>query len=80
MENINKSFEELIAPTNFIKVFKDELSFVEWCELGTIEDLECVLSTFKEYDELYEHCAVIVKIIKNKTKWNLKHNTLQDLQ
>lgn len=66
ISQLNQSFEELIVPTNFVKVFKHELDFKKWCEMGTIEDLECVLATFKEYDELYEYCAIIVKTIKEK--------------
>lgn len=74
VSQLNQIFEELIVPTNFIKNFKEESDFKEWCEMGTVEDLLCTLERFKEYEELYEYCAIIVNIIKEKQNGTRKRH------
>jgi hypothetical protein len=52
-------------PTNFVKSFKDNSEFTEWCREGSINDLYCTLKAFKEC-ELYEHCVIISNVIREK--------------
>jgi hypothetical protein len=57
------SYQSIINPLNFIKIFKDAAAFRLWCEEGSKEDLRCTLKAFEEA-ELYEHCAIINKVLK----------------
>jgi len=64
MEKLNDLYLELINPNNIITHFKSDLEFKSWCECGDIEALECTLKAF-EQEELYEHCAIIFKVLKS---------------
>lgn len=68
IDKLIEVFEEMIIPTNFVKTFDDMDEFRRWCHDGNVEDLEHALSAFKEYEEVYEYCAIIVEVIKEKNK------------
>ena len=61
-DDINKMYEQILMPTEFIKEFKNIDEFREWAMDGTILDLKEAISVFQDY-ELYEHCAVMQKLI-----------------
>ncbi|MDC1282521.1 hypothetical protein N8Z10_01090 [bacterium] len=71
MEQIDKlieAFANLTLPPNFVKTFDGMDEFRAWCNDGTVEDLEHALTSFKEYEEVYEYCAIIFDVIKQKQK------------
>jgi hypothetical protein len=57
--------DDILKPSNFVQIFDSELDFELFCGKGSIEDLNSMLEYFEE-DEMYEHCAVILKIIKSR--------------
>jgi hypothetical protein len=63
MEQLNDLYLELINPNHLITLFKSDLEFESWCECGDLEALQCTLKAFED-EELYEHCAIIFKVIK----------------
>lgn len=65
IDHLINSFQLLIDPINFIDVFESMDDFEEWCNLGSITDLQCTLKRF-DSSELYEHCIIIKKVIKEK--------------
>lgn len=66
IEQLESRFEELIVPTNFVTLFRDIEEFREWCNGGSIEDLRYTLDAFKQYEEIYEYCAIIVEVMCDK--------------
>lgn len=62
---IQQQYQNIKEPTNFIKHFKSDKEFIEWCREGTIQDLYCTLEAFKQ-EELYEHCVLISNVIREK--------------
>jgi len=64
--SLEEQYNELINPVNIRKIQTDE-QFVEWCNSGSIEDLECTLRVFVEA-EMYEDCAVIRDVLQRKTE------------
>jgi hypothetical protein len=62
---IDDQFQELLRPEKFVKNFNTMQCFENWCTSGDIEDLEETLVVFGAY-ELYEHCAIIKKVINDK--------------
>jgi len=60
--NKYKSFKD---PSCFIKNFDSEQEFRQWCELGTVKDLQCTLKAFEAAAE-YEHCKIINEVLKSK--------------
>jgi hypothetical protein len=62
---MDKEYEELIQPDNFVTQFKTVEEFSNWCKLGTKEDIQAAIKEFEKY-ELYEHCLVMYNIMKRK--------------
>ena len=63
---LNKAYEEIIDPMNFIKNFPDLDAFREWTrKADTINDLRSTLTVF-EKAELYEHANIIQVSIDEK--------------
>ena len=67
IEPLHEELEKIMIPTNFVKLFDSDYDFIKWCRVGSVKDLECTLNEFKQYEKLYEYCAVIVSVIKEKT-------------
>ena len=57
----------MIIPTNFIQTFKTDNEFIEWANLGSVEDLDCTIKEFEEY-ELYEYCSILKQIRDDKAR------------
>ena len=55
-------YEQIMQPDEFVKEFRNLDDFREWAMEGTIIDLREAIEVFKNY-ELYEHCAVMQKLI-----------------
>jgi hypothetical protein len=68
-EELDKAYLELIKPCNFINLFDSMTEFERWCEGGTAEELSIMLKEYEKY-ELYEHCAVIKKVISSLMHFN----------
>lgn len=68
---LNEHLEYVLYPPRFIKNFKTMSLFREWAYLGNIKDLEQTIKAFEHY-ELYEHCAVLLEVLKEKRKKNKK--------
>lgn len=62
---IQQAYQNIKEPTNFVKTFRTNTEFIEWCREGTKEDLYHTLEAFKEC-ELYEYCLLISNVIKEK--------------
>lgn len=58
---IGSYYKNLIDPINFFQGWSDR-EFLDWCELGTTEDLKFLLIEL-EKSELYRKCAVVKKLI-----------------
>jgi very-short-patch-repair endonuclease len=71
LSSIIKAYEDLINPENIIKHFKTDKEFKDWARDGTIRDIEYTLIRFEEA-ELYEHCKLLLEVIKEKENWNIK--------
>jgi|TARA_R100001460_G_scaffold31940_2_gene62783 hypothetical protein len=65
LDDIVKTYEDLIMPVNWIKIFPTMEDFRKWILLGTIQDIERTIKEFEEY-ELYEHCAVMLDVLKER--------------
>ena len=65
MVDIKAFYEDFTDPNVIINYFKTDEQFIEWLELGTIEDLQWALIAFEDC-ELYEYCAKIKEIIDKK--------------
>lgn len=55
---------EILPPDEFIKRFKDNQEFEEWALDCTLKKLKTYIIAFRSY-ELYEHCAIMQKLINN---------------
>lgn len=64
---INEKYEEIVNPVEFIKNFETLEDFKEWALDGSILYLKKCIKKFQEY-ELYEHCAIMQKLIDDLTK------------
>tara|TARA_Y100000816_G_scaffold106951_1_gene74573 strand:- start:1009 stop:1266 length:258 start_codon:yes stop_codon:yes gene_type:complete len=71
IESIIKAFEDLIKPSNLIQHFKTDEEFKEWAREGTIKDIESAIKIFEE-EELYEHCKLLMDVIKEKQEYRKK--------
>jgi len=71
LSSILKAYEDLIKPENMIKHFKTDKEFKDWAREGTIKDIEYTIAKFEEA-ELYEHCKLLLEVIKEKENWNSK--------
>jgi len=65
MKNLIKAYEELINPIWIRSLIKTEERFIDWCNEGTISDLECTLIFF-ENEQMWEDCAIIRNVIQQK--------------
>jgi len=65
LDDIVKMYDDLIMPVNWIKIFPTMEDFRKWILLGTIQDIERTIKEFEEY-ELYEHCAVMLDVLKER--------------
>jgi hypothetical protein len=67
LKDINEKYKDITDPKNWVKMFPTMESFKKWVTIGTLKDVE---STLKEFEkaELYEYCAVILEVIKDKTE------------
>ena len=63
--NVDDSYESILVADEFIKNFDTMEAFRDWCDTGSLEDLDEVRRVFEAY-ELYEHCAVIKDIMLKK--------------
>jgi hypothetical protein len=61
----DNSYIDIIKPIEFVKNFKTKRLFIEWCMLGTVEDLKATRTAF-EKDELYKHLIIIQEVIDYK--------------
>lgn len=50
----------IIRPSQY--KFESKAEFIEWCKMGTKQDLQAALKEF-EKDELYEYCAIMRDIL-----------------
>ncbi len=65
MKNLIKAYEELINPLWIRSLIKTEERFIDWCNEGTIQDLECALLVF-EKEEMWNDCIIIRNVIQQK--------------
>ncbi len=65
IEKLNAAYNELCDP-KYIRSIQTKEQFIEWCNIGTVEDLECALAIF-EKEEMYEDCIIIKRVINEKT-------------
>ena len=63
--DVHDAYEELLDPVEFSKNFTDVDDFKSWAREGTIEDIRSAIRAF-EKSEMYEHCSIMVDIIKEK--------------
>ena len=61
---LNQAYEEMCDP-KYIRSIQSDEQFKQWCNVGTIEDLECALLVFEKH-EMYEDCLIIKRIINEK--------------
>lgn len=64
-EELNNTYESLLNPVEFIKNFKTMDDFEKWADQGDVQDLKAAILQFEKV-ELYEHCAIMKKIIDKK--------------
>jgi hypothetical protein len=67
LDDMADDYENLVEPKNWIKIFPTMESFRKWVVLGTIEDIESTIKEF-EQEELYEHCAIMMDVLKERKK------------
>ncbi len=67
MNELIQKYVDMIIPTNFIQTFKTDNEFIEWANLGSVEDLDCTIKEFEEY-ELYEYCIILKQIRDDKAR------------
>ena len=58
--------QDPLHPFSIVSLFDNDAEFIEWLKLGTVNDLNEMLEQFKMFEELYEHCALIVKVRNDK--------------
>ena len=66
IRKLNQAYEELCDP-KYIRSIQTESQFIQWCNIGTIQDLECTLKVFED-SEMYEDCILIKQVLKEKLK------------
>jgi len=64
-KKLNNHLEYVLHPPRFIKNFETMSLFREWAYLGTVQDLKQTIKAFESY-ELYEHCSVLLEVLKDK--------------
>ncbi len=64
IQKLNQAYEELCEPRH-IRSIQTEEQFIQWCNIGTIKDLECALKVF-ELAEMYEDCILIKQVLEEK--------------
>lgn len=64
-ENNAEAYYESLKPEEVILWFNDMNEFKQWVETGTPEQIGWALEDF-EKAELYEHCAVIMEVLREK--------------
>ena len=62
---IDEDYNQIMQADEFVKGFETIKCFENWCNMGEIIDLKEALPVFEAF-ELYEHCAVIKKLIDKK--------------
>jgi hypothetical protein len=67
MEKMLSAYDDLTNPVNIRSHFKTDEEFIWWLEMGTKDDLDHVLKVFENV-ELYEDCALILKMINSKKR------------
>ena len=61
---LNQAYEEMCNP-RYIRSIQSDEQFEQWCNIGSVQDLECALIVF-EKAEMYEDCLIIKRIINEK--------------
>lgn len=61
IRKLNQAYEELCDP-KYIRSIQTESQFIQWCNIGTIQDLECTLKVFEDA-EMYEDCILIKQVL-----------------
>ena len=61
---VEKAYKAIIDPFNFFKDWTG-VEFQEWCEMGTVEDLEYLNAELIRC-EMYELCVKLKKVIESK--------------
>jgi len=66
---LEKAYKEIIKPSNLVNgMTYDE--FLDWVEIGTIDEIECAIKAF-EKDDLQEHIKIMkITVKKLKSKMN----------
>ena len=67
LKDIVNQYNDITDPKNWVKMFPTMESFKKWVMLGTLDDIEATLIEFEEA-ELYEHCAVILEVFKERQR------------
>ena len=67
MEDLIGMYEDFIEPTKIINHFKTDEDFVNWCEMGSNDDLKWALIAFEDAEE-YRHCAKIKKVLDKRLR------------
>ena len=65
MDELDNVYVVLLNPQELVKYFKDDAEFENWCETGEVFDLSETLKVFESH-EMYEHCAIIKKVMDQK--------------
>lgn len=58
LEELEQMYLDLIQPNKLIQHFPTDMEFVEWLNLGTLNELQWCLKAFEEA-ELFNHCILI---------------------
>ena len=66
IQKLSQAYEELCEPRH-IRSIQTEEQFIQWCNIGTVKDLECALKVF-ELAEMYEDCILIKQVLEEKRK------------
>lgn len=66
MQKLNQAYEELCNP-KYIRSIQTDEQFLQWCNIGTVKDLECTLKAFEDA-EMYEDCILIKQVLDDKLK------------
>ena len=62
---IDEDYSQIMQADEFVKGFESMQCFENWCSMGDVTDLKEALPVFEAY-ELYEHCAIIKKVLDEK--------------
>jgi hypothetical protein len=63
IEHLKQYVDYITYPPNFVKYFETDEEFIEWCKLGTKDELENLLNIFREY-KLDDHCILIFEVLQ----------------